>query len=144
MTGFARLCSWLRFRFVGVPTFLWDFTDGTDTDYRFELHINIHYFKTENSCYNFFSISENKCKILCYYMWFRILHIYSLFHLLTLVQLFLQGLFIFWNSENICKILYNYMLFRILQVFSLFQKEIFRSSVNQSFQMVFRYQELKC
>ena len=106
-------------------------------NYRLDLYRYIHYFKTESSCFNFFSISEKKCKFLCCYMWFRNLHIYSLFHLRARVQLFSSCLFIFWNSEKICKILNYYIRFRILLVFSLFQEKIFKDSKYQWYQMVF-------
>ena len=113
-------------------------------NYRIDLYINIHCFKTENSCCLFFWISENKCMILCYYMWFRILHLSSLFHLRARVQLFLPGLFIFWNSENICKILYNCVRFRILHTFSLFHQKNIKTMPFSWYQMAFMWHEIKC
>ena len=111
---------------VSIIFILFVVTRSIKCVYRLELHIIFHYFKTENSCLLFFSISEIKCKFLCYYMLHIILHIFSLFQIRARVQLFLPSLFIFWNSGMICKILYHGMRLRILHVLSLFQKKSYK------------------
>ena len=132
---------WIR---AQKKNFLPDIAKHLNFDYRIDLYINIHCFKTENSCSLFFRISENMCKILCYYMRFRILHVSPLFHLHARVQLFLLSLFIFWNSENTCKILYNYVRFRILHTFSLFHQKNIKTMPFSWYQMAFMWHVIKC